>query len=638
MAEAAAPGGQDARHARRHRAVHDRRQGQRHRRDRDRAPDPDLADVGIPRPRRRPRDAQRVLRCSSSSRRRCSRPASCSRTSSSCRRRVDVPDELRRRPLQRPDPGELLPVVHLARAARLRARVRDADLHPRARPDPRAQLRQAAPQPAARLRADGRVRDPAADRRPRLARCSRRSRCSILFEVSIWLSVLMERRWERAAYDESLDGRCETRRVTIVSADWVVPVEGDAGRGRCGRDRRRRHDRGRRAAAELGRGERFDGCVIIPGLVNAHSHIEYAVYAGFGDGLPFVPWIGMHIERKGPRPRGDGGDRERRRRRMPALGGHDDRRLQLRRRGGDRAATTGLRAIVFLEVFGRDASGARPVPRDPRAGRAGCSPIGSGSASRRTRRTRARSSSTRRAPTLGLPIRRRTSRRASPSARGSSTGPATGSRSRVPVAAAGRDGDPRARRSRAARPGPAGRPLRPRRRRGDRAARRARRGRRALPTLERLSSAAASRPSRSCGRPGSRSASPPTARRRRRRSTCSTRSAPPSSARGRAAGRPDALTRRRRARAGDARRRARARSRRRDRLARPRQAGRPGRRLARGSPFDPVEDPVTAVVLGGSPDRVTATLVAGEERYRKGTTEWPDSRRAARRARSRMLP
>jgi 5-methylthioadenosine/S-adenosylhomocysteine deaminase len=55
------------------------------------------------------------------------------------------------------------------------------------------------------------------------------------------------------------------------------------------------------------------------------------------------------------------------------------------------------------------------------------------------------------------------------------------------------------------------------------------------------------------------------------------------------------------------------------------------------SPLEPIEDPVAAVVLGGSPDRVAATLVAGEDRYRRGTTAWPDSRRAARRARSRML-
>ena len=86
--------------------------------------------------------------------------------------------------------------------------------------------------------------------------------------------------------------------MRVVSADWVVPVEGapiadgavaiadDGTIAAVG------------AAADLGRGEHFEGCVITPGFVNAHSHIEYAVYAGFGDGLPFVPWIGMHIQRK----------------------------------------------------------------------------------------------------------------------------------------------------------------------------------------------------------------------------------------------------------------------------------------------------------------------------------------------------
>ena len=56
-----------------------------------------------------------------------------------------------------------------------------------------------------------------------------------------------------------------------------------------------------------------------------------------------------------------------------------------------------------------------------------------------------------------------------------------------------------------------------------------------------------------------------------------------------------------------------------------------------GSPLDPVEDAAAAVVLGGSPDRVLATLVGGDERYRKGSTAWRDIRRAGRSARSRML-
>ena len=84
----------------------------------------------------------------------------------------------------------------------------------------------------------------------------------------------------------------------VLSADWVLPVDGPPvrdGAVAIGDD-------GRIAAvgpaAELGPGERFEDAVILPGFVNAHSHLEYAVYGGFGDGLSFVPWLGTHIERK----------------------------------------------------------------------------------------------------------------------------------------------------------------------------------------------------------------------------------------------------------------------------------------------------------------------------------------------------
>jgi 5-methylthioadenosine/S-adenosylhomocysteine deaminase len=55
------------------------------------------------------------------------------------------------------------------------------------------------------------------------------------------------------------------------------------------------------------------------------------------------------------------------------------------------------------------------------------------------------------------------------------------------------------------------------------------------------------------------------------------------------------------------------------------------------SPFLPWEDPVSAVVLGGSPERIVATLVGGDERYRKGGIAWRESTSAARSARGRML-
>ncbi len=83
----------------------------------------------------------------------------------------------------------------------------------------------------------------------------------------------------------------------VISADWVLPVEGaPIERGAVA------IEDGRIAAVgtigELGAGEHHAGAVIVPGFVNAHSHLEYAVYAGFGDGLEFAPWLQLHMARK----------------------------------------------------------------------------------------------------------------------------------------------------------------------------------------------------------------------------------------------------------------------------------------------------------------------------------------------------
>ncbi len=81
----------------------------------------------------------------------------------------------------------------------------------------------------------------------------------------------------------------------ILGADWVIPVDADPipdGRVEI-RDGR---------IEALGQGgpadELFADSVILPGLVNAHTHLEYARMAGFGDGKPFGPWIEEHIRRK----------------------------------------------------------------------------------------------------------------------------------------------------------------------------------------------------------------------------------------------------------------------------------------------------------------------------------------------------
>jgi cytosine/adenosine deaminase-related metal-dependent hydrolase len=86
--------------------------------------------------------------------------------------------------------------------------------------------------------------------------------------------------------------------VIVISADWVLPIEGEPiERGAVAIEHGRIAAVG--TADELGPGTRYEDAVIIPGFVNAHTHLEYAVYAGFGDGLgDFAEWITLHIQRK----------------------------------------------------------------------------------------------------------------------------------------------------------------------------------------------------------------------------------------------------------------------------------------------------------------------------------------------------
>ncbi len=85
--------------------------------------------------------------------------------------------------------------------------------------------------------------------------------------------------------------------MRVVSADWVLPIDGaPIERGAVAFEGG--HIAAVGPASELGQGEHFAESVIVPGLVNAHTHLEYAVYAGFGDGQPFGPWLRTHIERK----------------------------------------------------------------------------------------------------------------------------------------------------------------------------------------------------------------------------------------------------------------------------------------------------------------------------------------------------
>jgi 5-methylthioadenosine/S-adenosylhomocysteine deaminase len=109
-------------------------------------------------------------------------------------------------------------------------------------------------------------------------------------------------------------------------------------------------------SAELGRGRHFPEAAIVPGFVNAHTHLEYAVYAGFGDGLgDFSEWISLHIERKA---RIDWDDHV-----SIARAGAAECLASGVTTVGDcsytgaaavAGAELGLRATVYLEVFGTD--------------------------------------------------------------------------------------------------------------------------------------------------------------------------------------------------------------------------------------------------------------------------------------------
>lgn len=139
--------------------------------------------------------------------------------------------------------------------------------------------------------------------------------------------------------------------MSEVSADWVLPVDGPPIEGGLVR-----YEDG--AVVEVTRGRaknHYADAAIVPGFVNAHSHLEYAMYAGFGDGQAFGPWIGTHVERKNRLERDD----------MVAiarLGVLESLRAGIATTadysfsGAAATAATelGLRAVVYLEVFAID--------------------------------------------------------------------------------------------------------------------------------------------------------------------------------------------------------------------------------------------------------------------------------------------
>ena len=152
--------------------------------------------------------------------------------------------------------------------------------------------------------------------------------------------------------------------MSEISAEWVLPLDGaPIEHGLV------RYENGAIVEVGEGRAERhFDEAVILPGLVNAHSHLEYANYAGFGDGEPFGPWLKKHVERKSRLERAD-------MLALARLGVVDSLRSGITTTADyafDGAAATaaddlGLRAIVYLEVFAQEPAEAERQYLDKRS-------------------------------------------------------------------------------------------------------------------------------------------------------------------------------------------------------------------------------------------------------------------------------
>jgi cytosine/adenosine deaminase-related metal-dependent hydrolase len=142
---------------------------------------------------------------------------------------------------------------------------------------------------------------------------------------------------------------------TVISADWVLPVEGaPIENGAVAIEDGRIEAVG--TVEELGEGTRYPDAVIAPGFVNAHSHLEYAVYGGFGDGLgDFAEWIALHIQRKARIGWDEFVD-------IARLGAAECLASGITTVGdcsfsgatAVAAAELGLRATVYIEVFGSD--------------------------------------------------------------------------------------------------------------------------------------------------------------------------------------------------------------------------------------------------------------------------------------------
>ena len=148
------------------------------------------------------------------------------------------------------------------------------------------------------------------------------------------------------------------RNITRLQAAWVIPIAGDPVT-----DGEVVAEAGRivevRPASSRNAGDRLDlgNCALIPGLINAHTHIDYTVMRGRLEDLSFFSWIRTLV---GLKPRLDERDwlvsarlgaTEAVRSGITTIADATDSGAAL-----DAALDIGLRGIIYQETFGIDES------------------------------------------------------------------------------------------------------------------------------------------------------------------------------------------------------------------------------------------------------------------------------------------
>ncbi|MDQ2686513.1 MAG: amidohydrolase family protein [Armatimonadota bacterium] len=143
--------------------------------------------------------------------------------------------------------------------------------------------------------------------------------------------------------------------TSVYAARWVVPVDGPAMENGevVVEDGQIAAVRPRRTPANECRD--FGEAVLMPGLVNAHTHLEYTALRGFLEDVPFFPWIRALMAAKAPLNADDWlwsarlGALECLASGITTIGDNADVGATM-----PVAAESGLRGVIFQELFGID--------------------------------------------------------------------------------------------------------------------------------------------------------------------------------------------------------------------------------------------------------------------------------------------